>query len=142
LIYYFAYGSNMSTIRISSRIPIVKSVGTGKLIDYKLLCNKKSFDGTGKANIIHNPGYEVWGVIYRLDVDSIHELDRIEDGYERKTFKIITENEVNVKAEAYISNKLTTALPEQSYKNYIMNGAIEHKLPKYYIDHLTNILIK
>jgi hypothetical protein len=37
---------------------------------------------------------------------------------------------------------LTTALPEQSYKNYIMNGAIEHKLPKYYIDHLTNILIK
>jgi gamma-glutamylcyclotransferase len=137
-ILYFAYGSNMSFNRISGRIKGLETVNIGFLLNYKLLCNKKSFDGTGKANIIYNPGKIVWGVVYKIYEDYMDKLDRIEVGYERKAFEVHIEERI-IEANAYISYKLTDALPTKYYKEFLLEGAVEHKLPNEYIDFLISI---
>jgi gamma-glutamylcyclotransferase len=134
-ILYFAYGSNMSLNRISERINEVKTVNIGFLLDYKLLCNKKSIDGTGKANIVYSPGDIVWGVVYKIYEDDMDVLDQIEVGYERKGFEIVTE-EGKIEANAYISYKITDTLPKNYYKEFILEGAVENKLPDEYIEYL------
>ena len=137
-ILYFAYGSNMSINRISERINDVKTLNIGLLLDFKLLFNKKSIDGTGKANIVYSPGDAVWGVVYKIYEDSMDKLDRIEVGYQRKTFIVLTE-EGEIEVNAYISYKLTNALPKNYYKEFLLEGAVEHKLPDEYIDYLIGI---
>lgn len=106
--------------------------------DYKLLCNKKSIDGTGKANIVYSSGDSVWGVLYEMDDEYAHKLDGIEKGYDRKKFEIDTDNG-KVDANAYISTKLTDSLPSVYYKDIIVQGAIEYKLPDEYIDYLIGL---
>ncbi len=135
---YFAYGSNMSFNRISERINNVKLSDTGYISNYELLCNKKSIDGSAKANIVYNPGNVVWGVLYIIDDIFQDRLDRIEGGYKRKDFEVHTKNGT-ITASAYISNKLTNSLPKTSYIKYIIEGAVENKLPEEYIDYLQNI---
>jgi gamma-glutamylcyclotransferase len=137
-ILYFAYGSNMSFNRISERINIVETVNIGFLLDYKLLWNKKSVDGTGKANIVYSRNNVVWGVVYKLYEYYMDKLDQIEEGYERKSFEVITE-EGKIEANAYISYKLTDAYPTKYYKEFVFKGAVEHKLPDEYINYLTSI---
>jgi len=134
----FAYGSNMSRQRLSSRISEAKFYGIGKILDKKLLCNKKSIEGSGKANLVNTPGEIVWGVLYKINDKDIHILDKIEDGYQRQTHKILI-NEKNVLAELYVSERLTYELPTKSYKKHIVEGAIENQLPLDYIKNLKNI---
>ncbi len=116
---YFAYGSNMSFKVISSRINKVQFLFVGFLPNHKMLCNKRSLDGSGKANIAYHPCDVTWGVIYKIDSKYMNNLDRIEGGYERKTFRIITSTE-DIPADAYISYNLTNALPDLSYKETII----------------------
>lgn len=136
---YFAYGSNMKFQRISKRIKDVEFIDRGRLYDYKLLCNKKSKDGTGKANIVHHPGDLVWGVLYKIPNKHFLKLDRIEGGYERKTFEIKTDISGIILANAYISFKFTDTFPSSSYKDLIVQGAIEHNFPDEYIKSLVNL---
>jgi gamma-glutamylcyclotransferase (GGCT)/AIG2-like uncharacterized protein YtfP len=79
-----------------------------------------------------------WGVVYEIESKYIKNLDRIEGGYERKTFRIITGTE-EIHADAYISYNITNALPDLSYKESIVNGAVEHQLPPFYINYLINL---
>jgi gamma-glutamylcyclotransferase (GGCT)/AIG2-like uncharacterized protein YtfP len=137
-ILYFAYGSNMSFNRISERIDRVETVNKGFLLDYKLLCNKKSIDGTGKANIVYSSGDIVWGVVYKIYEDDMDVLDQIEIDYERKSFEIVTE-EGKIEANVYISYKITHALPKIYYKEFILQGAVENKFPDEYIDYLNSL---
>ena len=135
---YFAYGSNMKFERISERIKNVEYVDIGCLFDYKLLCNKKSVDGTGKANIGYSSGDIVWGVLFGMDDNYADKLDRIEKGYEREKFEIDTDNG-KINANAYISNKLTDSPPSSYYKDLIVQGAVEYNLPSDYIEYLIGL---
>ncbi|MFC1732228.1 gamma-glutamylcyclotransferase family protein [candidate division KSB1 bacterium] len=87
----FFYGSNMSSERLKAknRAPSAKSIEIGKIDNKKLVCNKKSIDGTGKANLIEEIGSTVWGVLFEVDETEIRILDKIEKGYERKTTEVI-----------------------------------------------------
>jgi len=135
---YFAYGSNMKFERISERIKDVEYIDIGCLFDYKLLCNKKSVDGTGKANIVYSPDDIVWGVLFGMDDNYANKLDRIEQGYDRERFEINTDSG-KINANAYISTNITDSLPSNSYKNHIVQGAIEHNLPDEYIEYLVSL---
>lgn len=140
---YFAYGSNMSTERLFSRIPQAKILNTGKIVDKKLLCNKKSIDRSGKANLVDSPGNVVHGVLYEIKKSHLNRLDKFEEGYKRKTFEILTEIGISVLAESYISSNCTDdPRPFKAYKKFIVEGAIENELPQYYIDYLRQIPTK
>jgi gamma-glutamylcyclotransferase len=137
---YFAYGSNMSTKRLLSRVPSGKCIGRAKLLDKDLVCNKEGEDGSGKANLVDSPGDVVWGVLYEIDPREINKLDRVEDGYQRVTLEVITDQGNSLKAQVYFSLQLTDdPRPYTCYKDLIVKGAIKHQLPKYYVSSLEQI---
>lgn len=105
---YFAYGSNMNTERMRSRTPSAKVIGRARLMDKRMVCNKKSRDGSGKANIVDSPGDYVLGVLYEIDLAELDRLDRAEDGYQRTNLPVWTEKDGPLTAFVYISMNVTT----------------------------------
>lgn len=130
----FAYGSNMKTERMIDRIPSAKPLGRAYIKDKKLVCNKKSKDGSGKANIVNSYNDIVWGVLYEIDTSQLSSLDRFESGYDQISLKVMMEDGSVVKAQAYISERITSKpVPFDWYKEYILEGAREHGLPSDYV---------
>ncbi len=72
---YLTYGSNMSKQRILRRIPSARFVGTGYLDGWRVDFNKRSSDGSGKANLIEAKGSEAGGVVYELEPEDLQRLD-------------------------------------------------------------------
>ena len=76
---YFAYGSNLDPVRMTHRTPSAVPVGTAVLPDHRVTFARMP-DGAvgGKAVITPSPGDEVQGVVYRVSVSDMHELDEYE----------------------------------------------------------------
>jgi hypothetical protein len=73
----FAYGSNMCSGRF--RTYRVHPEGAGRialLTGYRLLFNKESTDGSGKANVEAQVGAQVWGVLYSIPIEDLATLER------------------------------------------------------------------
>ena len=139
-ILYFAYGSNMLITRLHSRISSAKLIDIGFLNGYKVLFNKCSKDGSGKANLIESPGDVTWGVIYEIDEQDINKLDIFEGGYCRVIFQICNQENIAVSAFVYLSSDLTNdQRAYESYKKIILKGARENNLPKNYISYLEQL---
>lgn len=136
----FAYGSNMETERLRSRAPSATVIGPAKFPDKRMVFNKRSMDGSGKANLVDSPGDLVWGVLFTLDSTSFDRLDRAEGGYERKSLTVWTSEGNPVVAEVYTSTQLTSKpVPYEWYKNLVLAGAREHELPQEYLDYLEGL---
>jgi hypothetical protein len=136
-ILYFAYGSNMLTERMLSRIPSAKPVGCALLEHKRLVFNKKSKDGSGKANLIDDPECNTWGALYKLDMKDIALLDKIEGGYTRLSTEVQLPDGSHVLAKVYVSIALTDEpIAYEWYKSLVLKGAKEHELPGNYIDYL------
>ena len=102
--------------------------------------NKRSTDGSGKANLVDTPDAVTWGVIYEIDNGDMNTLDRIEGGYDRCLVQICKPDGDAVEAVAYVSNDLTDDLTAyECYKQYLLSGAREHNLPQDYIADLERL---
>jgi gamma-glutamylcyclotransferase (GGCT)/AIG2-like uncharacterized protein YtfP len=142
-ILYFAYGSNMSSEHLLSRISSIKIIGCALLKDWKVVFNKRSNDGSGKANLVESPGTVTWGVLYEMDVQDLDTLDKIEDGYEHATVRVWTLGGNVVEAVTYISENLTDdPRAYKWYKELILSGARENNLPQDYIAYLEGLPVK
>lgn len=134
---YFAYGSNMAFARLQSRISDAKDRGKAYIQDRKLVFNKRSKDGSGKANLVESPGDITWGVLYEITEESLAELDKIEGGYKRVRIQVHFDNTTFETAITYISEKLTLdPIPYDWYKTFVISGAEEHSLPSEYLEYL------
>lgn len=140
-ILYFAYGSNMSTVRLKERIPDAIDQGIAELKGYSFTCNKKSKDGSSKGNIASEKGASTWGVIFEIPASVLAKLDRVEGGYERIQVNVLCNGEA-VQCETYISSELTEENPTDSYMELILSGAREHQLPLAIIEALAGIPTK
>lgn len=130
----------MKTERLRKRVHSARPVGRARLFNKKLVLNKRSMDGSGKANLEDSEGDEVWGVLYEINFSDIEKLDKVEKGYQRKTSWVKTDENKLVQAEIYVSTDYTLdARPFSWYKNLLISGAKEHNLPKDYINFLTTI---
>jgi len=131
---YFAYGSNMKTERMTKRVPSAKVVGQARILDKRMVCNKKSIDGSGKANLMDCPGGVVWGVLYEVSEDDLPKLDEAEGGYKRVEIEMLDEQGHPTTIQTYVSDELTTEpVPYDWYKALIVEGAQEHRLPEDYL---------
>ena len=143
IVLYFAYGSNMKTERMTKRISSAKVVGQAKIAGKRLVCNKRSKDGSGKANLVDSPGVEVWGVLYELAEADLLELDKAEGGYRRVEIEVLDEQGYLIAVQTYVSQNLTDdARAYEGYKELILDGAREHRLPEGYITDLNGIATK
>jgi len=124
---YFAYGSNMSSKRLTERGVNFLSSEKGILKGYKFIINKKSqkMPDIGFANIIKDDTSEVEGIIYEINEKDLLLLDKFEgvkSNHYRRENHIINNKECVV----YIANDSWTTKEElqttEEYKNYILEG--------------------
>ncbi|MBY0477657.1 MAG: gamma-glutamylcyclotransferase [Chitinophagaceae bacterium] len=143
----FAYGSNMNLNRLTQRVPSAVKLCNAFLPAHKLVYNKISKDGSAKANIAKTdvPAELVWGVLFTIDNDEKPLLDIAEGlgkGYNEDTLTFFDEINNSYAAQIYIadSNSIDNTLqPYDWYKEFIISGAIQNKLPAEYIVQLQSI---
>jgi gamma-glutamylcyclotransferase len=137
---YFAYGSNMSTARLVARVAGARALGRARLVVF----NKPGIDGSGKANVVSDPGSRVWGVLYRIELDDWPTLDRFEPGYVRERRAVVCERRGCISAFLYrwIEEDAETApftAPFDWYRAHLIEGAREHGLPPSYLRGLEEV---
>ena len=122
--YYFAYGSNMFPERLHDRIKKHHTAFPATLPNYLFTYNKKSVDGTAKANIKPNNGTEVQGVCFEIDEEDFEILTQCEGGYDRRNIEVNIENGNKTKTVTYISSSIDETLKSSNeYKKLILQGA-------------------
>ncbi|MBW2272568.1 MAG: gamma-glutamylcyclotransferase [Deltaproteobacteria bacterium] len=127
---YFAYGSNMSSRRLLARIPAASALGRARCSGYRVVCNKPSLDGSGKANLVESPAAAVWGVVYRVAREDWLELDRYEPGYTRHLCRVGLDDGSIVRAGVYLwLGEPTVEAAWDWYRDHLLHGAREHGLP-------------
>lgn len=142
---YFAYGSNMATRRLRHRVPSARPIGAGRLPGHRLAWHKRSADGSGKCDILPTrPEDVVYGVVFTLDAAHKPPLDRAEGlgrGYEIKDVRIrLLTGDETVEAFTYYATRIDdTCLPYDWYRDHVLIGAREHRLPAHYIRLIENV---
>jgi cation transport regulator ChaC len=73
----FGYGSNMCSGRFRAYAVSPEGEGRAALLPaYRLVFNKRSQDGSGKANVEPHESSHVWGVLYTIPDADLETLDR------------------------------------------------------------------
>lgn len=138
---YFAYGSNMCSARLRSRIEVISCLGKAKLPGYDLYCDKASkVDGSAKFTIAESHLNQIYGVVFEIPGAAFAQLDEIEgDGYKRLTVKVDAA-ELGILSvftyQALKSARDPRLLPYEWYLAYAVEGAIEHELPEHHVHRL------
>jgi gamma-glutamylcyclotransferase len=128
--YYFAYGSNMSSVRIRERVPNARAIGPASWPGMRLTCNQVARDGSGKANLVVDPALTAWGVIYELQSSDWSILDRFEPGYRRRLCSIRGGDGTPITAQVYLGmGPFGAGLPCDWYRDHLLLGAREFGLP-------------
>lgn len=143
---YFAYGSNMCTQRLQHRVPSARPYSTGFVAARVLRFHKGSKDQSGKCDASRTdvPTDRVWGVVFTIDAAQKVALDDAEglgNGYQQEEVNVQT-GHGPVTAFAYIAVPdaiQTTLQPYDWYKDFVLAGAIEHRLPDDYVADLQRV---
>ena len=145
-IFYFAYGSNMSSIRLKERISSAKFICVAKLLDHTLKFHKISKkDGSGKCDASYTGKSKdfILGAVYSVHKDQLNDLDRFEgcgSGYKRKLVSVIIESNKTMSAETYIATKIDKLLrPFDWYKEHVLRGAQAIGLSPEYISMINEV---
>jgi len=125
MVFYYAYGSNMSEQRMLDRKITFFSRKFGILKNYKLVFNKisKSNNNTSFANIVESIGDFVEGIIYEIDDNDIKKLDKFEGHpvhYTRKN--VLIDNKsciVYIAQDQWIKEGI---YPTKEYINYLLEA--------------------
>ena len=142
-VFVFAYGSNMCTRRMRSRVPTATPVTIGYVGQRKLMFHKRSDDGSGKADaaLTACPSDRVWGVVYRLHPANKPVLDEHEFlgiGYDEQKIDVVHESG-SLRAWMYVARREaidSLLLPYSWYHDFTVHGACQHRLPESYVEYL------
>ena len=142
---YFAYGSNMSVVRLNSRVSTTRIVGVARLDGHRLEFHKIGDDGSGKCDIASTSNTKdiVYGAVYELSTLQLEIMDRFEDlgkGYGKKEVFITLPDMQEIYAFTYYALRTDNSLkPYSWYKEHVMRGAQEHNLPLDYIEKINKV---
>ncbi len=144
LMVYFAYGSNMCTGRLRTRVPSAKAQFKAKVSGRSLRFHKRSSDGSGKADAYRTGDMAdaVWGVVFEIDPSEKPDLDRAEGlgrGYHQEDI-VLTDGEgrqhtmfTYIADGSHIEEGLR---PYSWYKRFVIEGARKFRLPEDYIQQI------
>ncbi|MCR9294205.1 MAG: gamma-glutamylcyclotransferase [bacterium] len=136
----FAYGSNMRLARIRQRVASAEALTIGYVEQHQLAMHKRSQDGSAKADAWYtgNSSDRVFGVVYCIDVHEKPLLDACEflgTGYDETEIDVVCPSGVQ-KAWMYVARPEAldpNLFPYDWYRQYLIQGAVEHRLPECYI---------
>ena len=141
LAFYFAYGSNLKTARMQSRIARAELRGLSSLGGYRWRCNKRGVDGSAKDNIEVCHGEQVWGVVFGFPETDFPTLDGFEKGYLRIPVEVAVGSE-RLRAQTYLSERtIRDERPNAAYRAVMVEGAREHALPASFIARLETLRV-
>jgi len=136
---YFAFGSNMSSRRLRQRTPSAQVLGTYSLPRHTLRFHKLGMDGSGKCDAYFTGKQSdiVLGVLYDIDEREKPALDRAEGlgcGYSQKHVQVMSTAGDGETSVIYCATNIDDSLcPFTWYKEHVLMGAREAKLPAEYI---------
>ena len=136
---YFSYGSNMSVRRIGERVPSAMPVAVARLAQHRLIFHKVGKDGSAKCDAAETeyPDACVIGVVFDICASGKANLDRNEglgQGYEDKRVLVEVADGQTLEVVTYCATHVNASLkPFHWYKEHVLRGAREHRLPDYYI---------
>ncbi len=141
-ILYFAYGSNMDTARLRYRVPSCRFRCTAQLQKFQLRFHKRSKDGSGKSNAFYTGALtdNVFGVVFEIPLDEKAALDRAEGlgrGYNKQSLSVLSPDGKELQVQTYIADPSVVdenLRPYSWYKDFVLKGAAEHRLPSEYIE--------
>ncbi len=139
---YFAYGSNMNPARMKERGVFFYSRELLVLPGYSLKFHKITSYGPniGAANIVPDKNGVVEGVLYKVTLVGIHNLDKYEGypiEYDRVTLKVVHSEVLEKEIHTYIAHPHKTQdglKPARFYLDHLL--AAEDILSQDYIDQL------
>lgn len=131
----------MATPRLLGRVTSAKVVSVAHLGKHRLKFHKRSTDGSAKCDIelTNNPNDIVYGVVFQILVSEKLALDKKEglgSGYEEKSVSVIgiDSSTESFNVTTYYATDIDSLLsPYHWYKEHVVRGAQEHKLPIEYI---------
>jgi len=138
---YFAYGSNMLTERLTSRVPGARFLGIARALGRRLVFHKRSDDTSGKCDLPEtgNDSDVVYGVLFDVPDSQRSFLDDAEGlgrGYKDSAIEVLDADSRPVSAMAYFAtdNAIDPRLvPFDWYHCLVVSGARQHDLPIDYI---------
>lgn len=139
---YFAYGSNMSTLRLRERVPSARPLGTAWVDGWKLLFGKRSVDGSAKCTLSGSAVGRVHGVLFEIEPRHKPALDKAEGpGYSELEVSAARNGSVlrpfsYVVKEEWFEDALR---PYTWYLDLVVEGAREHGLPEEYVGQILAI---
>lgn len=149
---YFAYGSNLLARRLLILNPTAKRFGVGQLRDYRLDFSTPPSKrwGGAPATVVPDPGEDVWGAIWSLDVkdrDNLDEQEGVGTGWYRVfNATVLTPAGGSVRCRCYMMGVVPAKVSEAErpaerqpslvYKQVVLAGAAESGLPADYIARL------
>ena len=142
MILYFAYGSNMSAVRMKQRLDWEAPRQNASLVNYQLVFNQAGFNDPhwSPANIMPSRGGLVEGIVYEVEEKDLQILDVHEKYYQRFEVDILVSNGTSVKAITYLSqNASEEKPPTREYLNFLLEG--KELLRPEYFDGLSQITV-
>jgi len=137
--WYFAYGSNMDSARIKSRLGYIPSHKIAILSDYRFGYQKAaSHKGRmGFATVVKHTGQKVWGKAFAITKDDLASLDGFEGvpySYKRDLVPLKTKDGQELKAVIYLPAQYNRKklFPRRDYLAHIIKGGKE--LPQDYVN--------
>jgi gamma-glutamylcyclotransferase len=136
--FYFAYGSNMSFLRLKQRIPSAEFSGCYALHQHDLRFHKVSKDGSGKCDAFYTADHAdiVYGALFQISPKCKIALDKFEGagaGYIEKSVSLINDNGESVEALTYVATRIDGNLkPFSWYLGHVITGATDAGLPNSY----------
>lgn len=137
---YFAYGSNMSTLRLRHRCPTAQPLGMAMLRGHRLCFHKLGVDGSAKCDAWYSGGSEdiVFGVLFDIGREDRGRLDEIEGSryeviqgqVERPRPRRLQRCFFYRARREYVIDGLK---PFPWYRRHVLAGAIEHGFPADYV---------
>jgi len=147
--FYFSYSTTMDSSRLEGRGVKYIDKSPAFIDNYKLKFNKKSIDGTARANIVPEKDSKVFGILYAMETcefDKIKNIEGLSSGhYTIKTLAVSTlEGEVFM-ADVFIANpryviEEDSIRPSKDHINGIINIIMEEKFDTDYIEYIKTYL--
>lgn len=146
-IYYFGYGSNMSSAMMQEWCPNHRLIGKAELVDWKLAFTRLSQRwGAGVADIVEVKNSVVWGGLYEISESDLNALDKKEGNgknYQRIECDAVADRQSYHAFSYVVIDKASNAIPTSiAYRDTILQGARELGLPDDYISKIANLPIK
>jgi len=143
---YFAYGSNMSTPRLVSRVASARAVAAACLPAHALRFHKQGRDGSAKCDAYRTglASDAVHGVVFRIaaaEKPLLDEQEGLGNGYGEKTVIVTGARGESYRAFTYYATRIDPCLrPYHWYREHVIRGAIEHRLRDGYIAAIRDIV--